>query len=230
MNAADSIVIAVDGPSAVGKGTASRELARRLGFLHVDTGAMYRALTWHCQQQGLVPADEEGRELTHDQAAAVAQECTHWPVKLTPKLGHLEVLVGERCLHDELRSGRVTKYVARVSHVPGVRGWMLGFQRDCLRFGSLVMDGRDIGTRIFRETPFKFYLTADPAVRRARGQNAGHGGGSDFRDAIDADLNYPAADATVVDTSTITAAQAVERILEELRRLAPARFPARNGV
>jgi cytidylate kinase len=151
-------------------------------------------------------------------------------VKLVANQGHLEVLVGSRYLHEELRSGRVTKYVARISHVPGVRGWMLGFQRDCLRFGSLVMDGRDIGTRIFRETPFKFYLTADPAVRRARGQNASHGGGGDFRDAIDADLNHPAADALIVDTSEITAAQAVEMIVAELRRLAPGRFRAGAGA
>ncbi len=215
------LVIAIDGPSASGKGSTSRELARRLGFLHVDTGAMYRALTWHCQQAGLIPNDAEGRELTPAEQSSVAQACETWPVELLARAGHLVVAVGGQVPDAELRSTAVTSYVARVSHVPEVRDWMLGFQRGCAQFGSLVMDGRDIGTRIFRETPCKFFLHARDEVRAKRGQNDGHGGGVIDRDRLDQDLNQPAADAVLIDTSEHTVAEIVEQVLAIIEQRQP---------
>ena len=212
------IVIAIDGPSASGKGSTSRELARRLGFLHVDTGAMYRALTWHCQHAGLIPNDAEGRELTAAEQASVALACEQWPVELRVRAGHVVVAVAGQVPDAALRSAEVTSYVARVSHVPEVRDWMLGFQRGCACFGSLVMDGRDIGTRIFRETPFKFYLHARDDIRAQRGQNGGHGGGVANRDRLDQDLNQPAADAVLIDTSEHSVAEIVEQVLAVIRQ------------
>lgn len=210
-------VIAIDGPSASGKGSTSRELARRLGYLHVDTGAMYRALTWHCQRLGVIPADTEGREFTAAESAAVARICGEWPVRLVADGGHLRVAVAGHLPDEELRGPVVTSYVARVSHVPEVRAWMLDFQRGCAEFGSLVMDGRDIGTRIFPGTPFKFFLTAREEVRKARGENEGHGGGVARRDSIDQDLNQPAADAVLVDTSDRSVAAVADWVLGLIR-------------
>jgi cytidylate kinase len=114
--------------------------------------------------------------------------------------------------------------VARVSHVAAVRNWMLGFQRGCARFGSLVMDGRDIGTRIFNETPFKFFIYACEKVREKRGTHAGHGGGVALRDRIDADLNQAAPDAVLVDTSEHTVAMTVAAVMAELQKKAPGQF------
>jgi cytidylate kinase len=210
-------VVAIDGPSASGKGSTSRELAARLGFLHVDTGAMYRALTWHCQQAGVIPADASGRELNAAEQGAVARECVAWPVRVVSERGQLLVEVGGRRLGEELRGAEVTAFVARVSHVQAVRDWMLGFQRGCVRFGDLVMDGRDIGTRIFTETPLKYFLEACPEVRRKRGGNEGHGGGVAHRDELDKDLNRPAADALQIDTSEMPVAAVVEKVLNDIR-------------
>lgn len=217
-----AVVIAIDGPGASGKGSTARALAERLGFLHVDTGAMYRALTWHCQQLGLVPTDPAVQSLPDP--AAVARECGVWPVKLVVVDHHVRVELAGRLLGDELRTDTVAHKVALVSHVPAVREWMLHFQRGCTRFGSLVMEGRDIGTRIFPDTPFKFYLEAHPDVRAQRGTNAGHGGAVFERDRLDADLNMPAADAQVIDTSRLTVPHTVEIILARLRQQAPEVF------
>src|ERR1043165_8775271 len=189
------IVIAIDGPSASGKGSTARALAQRLGYLHVDTGAMYRALTWHCQRLGIVPPDAAGKQLPDPDA--VARECQTWGAKLVEAHHHLRVEVGGHRPGEELRTDAVAGKVALVSHVPAVREWMLHFQRGCARFGNLVMEGRDIGTRIFTETPFKFYLEAHPEVRERRGTHVGHGGGVSDRDRLDADLNFPAPDAVL---------------------------------
>ena len=102
------LVIAIDGPSATGKGSVSRELARRVGFLHVDTGVMYRALTWHCLRTGVFPA-EKIEHLSTEQSAAVARMCASWPVKIVPTEGELCVLVdGYRPL-TELRQDEVAR-------------------------------------------------------------------------------------------------------------------------
>lgn len=215
-----SIVIAIDGPSATGKGSVSRELARRIGFLHVDTGVMYRALTWHCLRTGVFPA-EKIDHLSAEQSAAVARACASWPVKLVSAEGELCVLVDAYRPLAELRAPEVANKVALVSHVPAVREWMLPFQRGCAEFGNLVMDGRDIGTRIFRETPFKFFLTADETIRHRRLERAGYGGDQARRDELDKDLNLPAADAEIIDTS----AHKVEDTLQELLKILRGRAP-----
>ena len=217
------LVIAIDGPSATGKGSVSRELARRVGFLHVDTGVMYRALTWHCLRTGVFPA-EKIEHLSTEQSAAVARVCASWPVKLVSTEGELCVLVdGYRPL-TELRAPEVANKVALVSHVPAVREWMLPFQRGCAEFGDLVMDGRDIGTRIFRETPFKFFLTADETIRHRRLERAGYGGDQARRDELDKDLNLPAADAEIIDTSQHKVEDTLQELLKILHQRAPAVF------
>ena len=108
--------------------------------------------------------------------------------------------------------------------VPAVREWMLPFQRGCAEFGDLVMDGRDIGTRIFRETPFKFFLTADETIRHRRLECAGYGGDQARRDELDKDLNLPAADAEIIDTSQHKVEDTLQELLKNLHQRAPAVF------
>lgn len=199
----DSIVIAIDGPSASGKGTCGRYLASKLSYLHVDTGAMYRTLTWHCRRQG-VDVDDPGAVL-----GAVRQ----WAARLVVQDGEVRMLVGDYHPAREIRSDDVSNLVAKVSPIAGVRVWMVRTQRECLQFGDLVVDGRDVGTHIFPETPFKFFLTASDEVRARRRRAEGSQDNTAERDRRDraravAPLE-PARDAVVVDNShespTVTA-------------------------
>ena len=157
------IVIAIDGPSKSGKGTCAIELAKSYGFFHVDTGGMYRLLTWYCLK----------KKIDVDDQAAVIAACNTWSAKLTAKDHEIVLAVDGEFPLKAIRSHEVTDSVAKVSPIPAVRIWMIRKQRECLRFGDLVMDGRDIGTVVFPETPFKFFLTADEELREARSRGKG---------------------------------------------------------
>ena len=158
-------MVAIDGPGASGKSTVARAVARALGYAYVDTGAMYRTLAWYCLKARVNPKDSK----------AVARVCRQWRTRL-----HLEVegeaqvvlLVDGFRPREELRSKEVSGAASDVAVVPAVRQWMKRAQRECLRFGNLVMEGRDIGTNVFPETEIKFWLDASPEerVRRRRAQ------------------------------------------------------------
>ena len=156
------IIIAIDGTSASGKSTNSKNVARALGYVYVDTGAMYRTLAWYCLQQ---------RVDLHDDAA-IASLCRKWKTKLecTEKNGlrSVHLLVDGYFPEKEIRTSETSAAVAFVAQVKKVRLWMKKIQRDCIQFGDLVMEGRDIGTNIFPETDFKFYLDAKLEERAAR--------------------------------------------------------------
>lgn len=189
------IVIAIDGPSASGKGTCGRYLASKLGFLFVDTGAMYRTLTWHCLRQGVDPAD----------VGRVVGLVRSWPAALEAADGEVRLLVDGHFPRSEVRSDEVSGMVAKISPIAGVRVWMVRTQRECLRFGDLVMDGRDVGTHVFPETPFKFFLTAAEEVRARRRRAEGSADNTAERDRRDAARTVaplePARDAVMVDNS-----------------------------
>lgn len=203
----NSIVITIDGPSASGKGTCGRYLARKLGFLYVDTGAMYRTLTWHCLNTGV--------DIT--QAAQVIEVVRRWPARLEQQEGEVRLLVDGRHPAEEIRTDLVSGTVAKVSPIAGVRVWMVRTQRECLGFGDLVMDGRDVGTHVFPETPFKFFLTASEEVRARRRKAQGSGENTadrDRRDAARAVAPMEAArDALVVDNSHESPAVTAEFML-----------------
>lgn len=191
----NDLVITIDGPSASGKGTCGRYLASKLGFLFVDTGAMYRALTWHCLEQS-VPVEETGR---------VIELVRTWPAEMRVVDREVKLLVAGYHPAEEIRSDTVAKNVAKLSPIAAVRIWMVRTQRECLQFGSLVMDGRDIGTHVFPETPFKFFLTASDEVRALRRRAEGSQEDTAERDRRDrarpvAPLE-PARDAVIVDNS-----------------------------
>ncbi len=157
-----NIVIAIDGTSASGKSTNAKLIARELGFVYVDTGAMYRTLAWYCLRQHVDVQAEK----------AVASACRKWKTKLDcADMGGYQavrLLVDNYFPEKEIRTPETAAAVAHVAAIPKVRDWMKKTQRDCLKFGSLVMEGRDIGTNVFPETDFKFYLDAGLAERSRR--------------------------------------------------------------
>ena len=158
MSEPEPIVIAIDGPSASGKSTNSKIIAARLGYVYVDTGAMYRTLGWHALQTGT--------ELTD--AVAVEALCRDWPAELVRRGDSICLEVDGYFPEQEIRSAEVSAVVSHVAQVPFVREWMKEHQRSCVQFGNLVMEGRDITSNIFPDTPHKFYLDASAAVRQAR--------------------------------------------------------------
>src|SRR5437762_10323849 len=152
------IVIAIDGTSASGKSTNSKLVAKALNFVHVDTGAMYRALAWYCLQHRIDVQDTK----------AVATACRRWKTELKCVDQHVQLWVDGYYPEKEIRTAEVSAAVTHVATVPKVRDWMKKTQRECIQFGNLVMEGRDIGTNVFPETDFKFYLDAHPDERSRR--------------------------------------------------------------
>lgn len=151
-------LVAIDGPSGVGKGTTARLLARRLGLPYFDTGAMYRALALAVLDAGVDPTDREA-------ALDVIEGAT---VELVPTDGQLEVFLDGEPVEERIRTPEVGEAASTVSAYPPVRRRMVELQRRSgERYGG-VMEGRDIGTRVFPETPFKFFLDADVDVRIER--------------------------------------------------------------
>jgi cytidylate kinase len=153
------LIVAIDGPSGVGKSTAARLLARRLGIPYLDTGAMYRAVALAVLDRG---ADPEDREAVLAIAGA-AEVGLHGRDD-----GSFEVLLDGEPIETRIRVPRVGEAASKVSSYPEVRDRMVALQRACAaRFGA-VMEGRDIGTQVFPETPHKFFVTARAEIRHRR--------------------------------------------------------------
>ena len=150
------LVIAIDGPSGAGKSTVGRALARRLGYVFLDTGAMYRALALKALRTGTAQDDAAGlAELAHDIRIGLEDE------------GRRILLDGEDVSAD-LRTREVSQAASRVSVHPPVRREMVRRQQDMGSLGGVVLDGRDIGTAVFPDADVKFYVDADPARRAVR--------------------------------------------------------------
>jgi len=152
------IVIAIVGTSASGKSTNAKLVAKAFDFVHVDTGAMYRTLAWYCLKQHVDVHNPK----------AVAAVCRRWKTSLKCVEGHVILLVDDYFPAQEIRTAEVSAVVSHVAAVPKVRDWMKKTQRECIQFGNLVMEGRDIGTNVFPETDFKYYLDAHPEERSRR--------------------------------------------------------------
>lgn len=214
------VVIAIDGTSASGKSTNAKLVARNLGFVYVDTGAMYRTLAWYCLQ----------RRIDVNDARAVALACRKWATKLmcveTDGLRAVRLLVDNYFPEKEIRTPETAAAVAHVAAVPKVREWMKKTQRDCIQFGSLVMEGRDIGTNVFPETDFKFYLDASLAERTARRTADGVNENLAARDQRDSQRAVAplmiALGARVINNSALTSAETSQLLLEDIRRRLPA--------
>jgi cytidylate kinase len=212
-----NIVIAIDGTSASGKSTNAKLVAKALGYVYVDTGAMYRTLAWHCLQKCVD---------LHD-AKAVAALCRKWKTSLEcVEKNHLRavhLLVENYFPEKEIRTSEVSAATSVIAAVPKVREWMKKTQRDCIQFGDLVMEGRDIGTNVFPETDYKFYLDAKLEERTARRAADGVDENLAVRDQRDSQrASAPlmiALGAKVLDNSKMTSAETSGWLLQEIRKL-----------
>lgn len=153
------MIVAIDGPAGSGKSSTAKEVARRLGFRHLDSGAFYRALTWAALDAGLPPERWE----TLDGAAL-----DRLAVRGEPGPDGFRLFAGDRDITAEIRGPDVTRNVSRMAGIPAVRDWLLGRLRDAARDVDLVADGRDIGTVVFPRADVKIFLVADPHVRARR--------------------------------------------------------------
>lgn len=153
--------IAIDGPAAAGKSTAARGLAARLGAYYVNTGDMYRSLAWAVLQAGIDPRSDP---------AAVAALLPQWKLQYRATgAGSLQLYFNdEPVAQDAIRAPAVAAVVSHIAQIPAVREWMLSRQRECRALGVIIMEGRDIGTVIFPEAKYKFFVTASVAERARR--------------------------------------------------------------
>lgn len=183
--------IAIDGPAASGKSTLARCLAEQLGLIMVNSGAMYRAITWKALQENIDP---------HDAPAVIALldrieiQCGHDGVMSTITIDGIDP-------GDELRSEAVNANVSAVSAIPEVRKVLIALQRGYLKHSSIVMEGRDIGSVVFPDTPYKIYVDASEEIRAARRGGDGEVDSIAKRDA--ADSNRKTAPLIVAEGATI---------------------------
>ena len=168
-------VIAVDGTAASGKSTFSCELARRLGYSYVNTGAMYRGVTWYLQQKAISLHDPE----------AVAREVRSAGIETRLEHGELVFRIAGLDPLPHIRDVRVNEGVSLVAQVAGVRQLLVTGQQLLVSQSPLVMEGRDIGTVVFPQTPYKFYLDASPEVRVQRRRRQGENDVIQQRDSLD---------------------------------------------
>ena len=216
-------VISIDGPVAAGKTVVGRALARRLGFDYLDTGNMYRAITWLAINS----------KIRIEDAAALDRLAAENPVRITSPEGD-QVDIGGHRLGDDLRAAEVTNQVSLVSQISGVRKAMVAQQRDLAVNGNIVMVGRDIGTVVLPDSELKIYLTASAQNRAQRRwqelRDRGHERAFELvlqetedRDRLDSQRQdsplKPAEDSWVVDTSDLEIDEVVELLLTRANRL-----------
>ncbi|MDO9541036.1 MAG: (d)CMP kinase [Kiritimatiellia bacterium] len=152
------LVIAIDGPSASGKSTVSRKVARRLNLIHVDSGALYRGVTWYFLSHKVNAAD----------SAAITAALKQMRMDFLVEDSAIKFSIDGVAPDAELRSAAVNSNVSQIAALPAVREWIVRQLRKMPAFGDLVMEGRDIGTAVFPGAKFKFYLDATPAERARR--------------------------------------------------------------
>ena len=215
-------VIAIDGPSGAGKSSVSRIVGKKLGFLHVDSGALYRIMTW----QALV------RKVDTDNPEAVAAFAPTVEIECRPENGAIAYYVGGEPPGERIRTPEINAHASQVATVKQVRDKITALLRGLTRFGDLVVEGRDITTAVFPDSPARFYLTASAEARARRRQKEEVEKGIAnqsaetvkasllARDAIDSTRKYAplrkADGAIEIDSSDLTLEQVVDIVLEKI--------------
>ncbi len=158
-----SIIIAIDGYSSTGKSTIAKRLASHLGYVYVDSGAMYRAVTLYAMQNGFVSFDSFDRVGLINDLPNI-----ELVFKFNPELGYSEIYLNGEHVENEIRSLQVSNFVSMVSAVPEVRHQLVKLQHKMGHDKGIVMDGRDIGTVVFPEAELKIFMTSSPKIRAQR--------------------------------------------------------------
>lgn len=217
------IAVAIDGPAGAGKSTIAKAAAARLGFVYVDTGALYRTIGLAVCRRGLAG----------DDAQAVAAVLPEVCVELAYRDGTQRVLLDGEDVSDAIRTPEMSLYASKVSAIPAVRAFLLDLQRGLARRQSVIMDGRDIGTVILPDAQVKIFLTASPQARAARRyaqqllQGETESEESVLKEILARDRQdetravaplRQAADAVRVDTSELTLEESIAAVLEVIDR------------
>jgi len=215
------MIVAIDGPAGAGKSTVARQLAKALGYVYLDTGAMYRAVAWALRQAQLKAADE----------MQIARTLEDLPLHFTIADGELVIFYQGKSLNDELRDPEVTKMASHISQIQAVRTLLAQRQRR-LADQDVVTEGRDVTTVVFPAARIKVYLTADMSTRAERRQLEYRRKGLDIdysllfeqirsRDEADRQRSLsplrPAPDALYLDTSRMDPGEVVSRLLDFIR-------------
>ncbi len=204
-------IIAIDGPAASGKSSVAKRLARGLGFSYVNSGSMYRAVTWELLRQGVDPANAD--------SVKTALSSMELGCGFTTE-GESFIRINAQTPDAELKESAVNNAVSTVSAIPSVRHLIVARLRALVNERDVVMEGRDIGSAVFPDAPHKFYLDASPEIRRLRRAAEGQTDSIDLRDKQDSSrAEAPlqvAKGACVVDTSHLTLDGVVEKILQLL--------------
>jgi cytidylate kinase len=215
------LIIAIDGPAGAGKSTIASRLARKLGYVNLESGAMYRALALKAIEWDISLDDEE----------ALVKLADNSRIRLEPTIGGNRVLLDKRDVSDRVRERDVTEAASRVSVHPKVREWMVAHQRQMGIAGGVVMEGRDIGTKVFPDADLKIFLDADPVIREQRRldqqkikgpsaqQIAAQLRERDHRDRTRAASPLaPASDAVILDSTNMSEDEVLRRAEELVRQ------------
>src|SRR5437868_7964861 len=221
------LIIAIDGPAGAGKSTIASRLARKLAYVNLESGAMYRALALKAIEN----------DISFDDEAALDSLAHNSRIKIEPVLGGNRVLLDGRDVTQRVRETDVSEAASRVSVHPKVRAWMVARQRELGADGGVVMEGRDIGTKVFPHADVKIFLDADPVIREQRRIQQQHSRGAsaesmaaelrerDRRDRTRANSPLePAADATLLDSTSLSE----EEVLARIEALVQRKMDSRN--
>jgi len=216
------LIVTIDGPAGSGKSTVARKLASHLGYLYLDTGALYRAVAWKAKTAGVAPTN----------TAAVVALLPSIKISMEQTSNGMKVSVNNQDITDYIRTPEISFFAAHVSAIPDVRKWLLPQQRDVGAKGGIVAEGRDLGTVVFPQADVKFFLEADVNTRVKRRQHELAAAGQASKQVADTKRHIedrderdrsrevaplvPAKDALVIDTSTLTVDQVIDRMMSTI--------------